>query len=83
MNNTMKVTLIDVDYEKPAIIQWEGNEQVLIWSQEEETPSSEIVTKEYKRIIKCPKRLCNGEILLLTVDYDYRDDSYTYLVKPA
>ena len=83
MNDTMKVTLIDVDCEKPAIIQWEGNEQVLVWSQEEETPSCEIVTKEYKRIVKYPKRLCNGEILLLTVDYDYRDYSYTYLVKPA
>ena len=79
----MQVIIIDVDCEKPAIIQWEGNEQVLVWSQEEETPSSEIVTKEYKRIVKCPMRLCNGEILLLTADYDYRDYSYTYLVKPA
>jgi hypothetical protein len=83
MNDTMQVIIIDVDYEKPAIIQWEGNEQVLVWSQEEETPSSEIVTKHYKRIVKCPKRLCNGEILLLTVDYDHQCYSYTYLVKPA
>lgn len=79
----MKVTLIDTDCEKPAIIQWEGNEQVLVWSQEEESPSGEIVTKEYKRIIKCPWRLYNGEILLFTTDYDYRDYSYTYLVKPT
>ena len=79
----MQVTLIDIDYEKPAIIQWEGNERIFVWSQEEETPSGEVITKEYKRIVKCPKRLCNGEILLLTVDYDCRDYSYTYLVKPA
>ena len=83
MNDTMKITLIDIDCEKPAIVQWEGNEQVLVWSQEEENPSGEIVMKEYKRIIKYPKRLCNGEIILLTVDYDYQDYSYTYLVKPA
>ena len=83
MNDTMQVIIIDVDCEKPAIICWEGNKQVLVWSQEEETPSCEIVTKEYKRIVKCPKRLCNGEIILLTVDYDYPEDySYTYLVKP-
>ena len=79
----MQVIIIDVDCEKPATIQREGYNQILVWSQEEETSSGEIVTKEYKRIIKCPKRLCNGEILLLTVDYDYRDYSYTYLVKPA
>ena len=83
MNDTMQVIIIDVDCEKPAIVQWEGNKQVLVWSQEEETPSSEIVMKEYKRIVKCPKRLCNGEIILLTVDYDYADYSYTYLVKPV
>ena len=83
MNDTMQVILIDVDREKPAIIQWEGNKQILIWSQEEETPSGEMVTKEYKRIVKCPKRLCNGEILLLTTGYEYADYSYTYLVKPA
>lgn len=82
MNDTMQVIIIDVDCEKPAVVQWEGNKQVLVWSQEEETPSSEIVTKEYKRIVKFPKRLCNGEILLLTVDYDCPDYSYTYLVKP-
>lgn len=83
MNDTMQVIIIDVDCEKPAVVQWEGNKQVLVWSQEEETPSSEIVMKEYKRIVKFPKRLCNGEILLLTVDYDYPDYSYTYLVKPV
>jgi hypothetical protein len=83
MNDTMQVILIDVDCEKPATIQREGNTQVLVWSQEEETPSGEIVTKEYKRIVKFPKRLCNGEILLLTTDYEYADYSYTYLVKPA
>ena len=78
----MQVIIIDVDCEKPAIICWEGNRQVLIWFQEEETPSSEIVMKECKRIIKCPKRLCNGEIILFTVDYNCLDYSYTYLVKP-
>lgn len=82
MNDTMQVIIIDVDCEKPAVICWEGNKQVLVWFQEEETPSSEIVMKEYKRIVNFPKRLCNGEILLLTVDYDYPDYSYTYLVKP-
>ena len=83
MNDTMQVIIIEVDYQKPATIQWEGNEQVLVWSQEEETPSGEIVMKEYKRIIKCPKRLCNGELLLLTVDCNYPDYSYTYVTKPA
>jgi hypothetical protein len=83
MNDTMQVILIDVDREKPATIQREGNKQILTWTQEEETPSGEMVTKEYKRIVKCPKRLCNGEILLLTTDYKYADYSYTYLVKPA
>lgn len=83
MNETMQVIIIGVDCEKPAIIYWEGNEQVLVWSQEEELSSGEIITKEYKRIIKYPKRLCNGEILLLTTDYDYQSYSYTYLVKPT
>lgn len=83
MNDTMQIILIDIDCEKPATIQWEGNKQILTWIQEEETPSGEMVTKECKRIIKCPCRLCNGEILLLTTDYEYADYSYTYLVKPA
>lgn len=83
MNDIMKVTLIDIDCEKSAIIQREGNEQILVWSQKEESPLGEIVMKEYKRIIKCPKRLCNGEILLLTIDYDYQNYSYTHLVKPT
>lgn len=83
MNDIMKVTLIDIDCEKPAIIQREDNKQVLVWSQKEESPSGEIVMKECKRIIKCPSRLCNGEILLLTADYNYQDYNYTYLVKPT
>lgn len=83
MNDTMQVIIIGVDCEKPAIIRWEGFKQILVWSQEEETPSSEIVMKEYKRIVKFPERLCNGEILLRTADYDHPDYSYTYLVKPV